>query len=156
MHACTSHYRDTWVEFLLFLMTCIYYLFLPSRGSLTNNLSPYFNIKLPSCWNYWFQRVTCNEHKSLAGSQIRKMPLNHFDRKGFYFVSSGAVALQACWPRAFAHHRACAEDNVGDACKHSKLPSFLPTASRWQGCFEIAQFHTKWMHILQRCADCFF
>lgn len=48
----------------------------PSHCGLINKWYSYFHSKLPSCWNCWFQEVGCNN--SFAGSQNRKMALNHF------------------------------------------------------------------------------
>lgn len=63
--------------------------------------------------------------------------------EGFYFVSSGAVALQACWPRALAHYAACTEDKM--EMPTNAAASFLPLTAAlcWENCFQIAQFYTN-------------
>lgn len=130
------------MEFLLFLVTGIYYILLPSCFRITDNLHILIlNCHLAGATDS--SRLAIISTPPLASSQIREMALNHFDCKGFYLVSSGALVLQACWPRAFAHRTACAGDKVGNACKRSTHPSFLPAVSGWQECFQIAQFYTS-------------
>lgn len=126
----------------------------PSCCSLTSKLSPYFNITLPSCWYYCFQQVVSNEHNSLDSSQIRKMALNHFWLQRFLLCKFWSHVRPGLLARSHHTAHSLCWGQSGKRLK-TQQPSSLPTLLCWQECFQVTQFYTNFMHILQRCADCF-